>query len=194
MFAQVSPLPDLIGASSVSISSNHAKSPASLRLHVLFAPAPYPLVTYDVKLGSNGAPYLTVSATASCGSVAVHDAHGRLCQGVGYSSGGADAAGGSGGLVPVCVCIGSVMVVLGSSGAPIFELRLGHGQGGATELAAGGDSDLVLMLPSSSGGKRAAGGNVCVMRWVAAVKLRERSLPLQVTLMIMLLLLTITAA
>ena len=78
--------------------------------------------------------------------------------------------------VPVCVCVSNTLVVMGAGGSAIFALRLGHGMGGFTEVAVGGDSDIMLMLPKGKGG----GGNVQVMRWIAAIKLRDQPLPQQV--------------
>ena len=83
--------------------------------------------------------------------------------------------------MPVCVCVGSMLVVMGAGGSPVFALHAEQGCGGS-ELAAGGDSDLIVMLPRMKGG---GGGNVHVMRWVAAVKLRDRDLPQQVTVVVL---------
>ena len=80
-----------------------------------------------------------------------------------------------------------MLVVMGAGGSPVFALHAEQGCAGS-ELAAGGDSDLIVMLPRMKGG---GGGNAHVMRWVAAVKLRDRDLPQQVTVVVLLLLLLV---
>ena len=176
------------GAMSVSVSiidggggssSSSSKAPPCIRLLLVFAPAPCPLVTYDLKLAGAGVPYLTLAATASCGAVARDDAVCTLSQSLRCSLQHASADRGAG-HVPVCVCVGPMLVVMGAGGSPVFALHAEQGCGGS-ELAAGGDSDLILMLPRTKGG---GGGNVHVLRWIAAVKLRERDLPQQVTIVV----------
>ncbi len=171
-----------VSSSSTNMSSNSKST--SLRLHLLFSPAPCSLVSYDLKLGGAGVPYVTIAATGTCGAVGEEGA-GCVARGV---PGGEQQLAAEAGVVrhaPVCVCVGSMMVVMGGSGSPIFALRLGHGVGGFTEVAVGGDSDMMLMLPKGKGG----GGNVHVMRWIAAVKLKEQSLPNQVEMMVLIVLL-----
>ncbi len=127
---------------------------------------------------------MTIAATGTCGAVGEEGA-GCVARGV---AGGEQQLAAEAGVVrhaPVCVCVGGMMVVMGGSGSPIFALRLGHGVGGFTEVAVGGDSDMMLMLPKGKGG----GGNVHVMRWIAAVKLKEQSLPNQVEMMVLIVLL-----
>jgi hypothetical protein len=174
----VASLPDLNGAKAISVSSSGNSSPC-IRLHLLFAPAPYPLVTYDLKLGASRVPYVTISGTGTCGAVGGEEGTACICR----ASCGSQEPASSGAAVayhvPVCVCVSNTLVVMGAGGSAIFALRLGHGMGGFTEVAVGGDSDVMLMLPKGKGG----GGHVQVMRWIAAIKLRDQSLPQQVLLL-----------
>jgi hypothetical protein len=171
-----------VSVSIIGSGGSGSKAPPCIRLLLVFAPAPCPLVTYDLKLAGAGVPYLTLAATASCGALARDDAVCSLSQALRCGRQRAHASPDRGtGHAPVCVCVGSMLVVMGAGGSPVFALHAEQGCAGS-ELAAGGDSDLIVMLPRMKGG---GGGNVHVMRWVAAVKLRDRDLPQQVTVVVL---------
>ncbi len=172
-----------VSISSSSSSTTSGKSSSIIRIQLLFAPAPHTIVSYDLTLNSAGVPYITLATTASCTGLAGDDAAGVLSRSLGVRKFQRQAQGSHAHdvkrRVPLCVAVGSMLAVVGEGGHPIFALHLGQSAGGAAYLAVGGDSDLMLMLPKAKGG---GGGNVHVMRWIAAVKLMEKTLPAQVTL------------